>query len=224
MLRGELGDPPGGFPQPFTELALSRAASPPADPPLNDGVRARLEQPGEDRRQALSEILFAGPYRDYEQAAARFGDIATIPTRAFLYGLVEDEEVVVELERGVRVVFELEAVGEPDEHAMRTVLARVNGQVRPVDVRDNAAESSAATIERANPQNPGHLAAPVTGVVTLQVAVGEDVEQGQPVAMIEAMKMESTVSAPLAGRVARITVSSGTRLEHGDLLLEITPR
>jgi pyruvate carboxylase len=155
---------------------------------------------------------------------ARYGDLAPIPTRAFLYGLAEDEEVVVELEAGVRVVFELEAIGEPDERAMRMVLARVNGQVRPVHVRDYAAETSVASVERANSQNPGHLAAPVTGVVTLQVSVGEQVEAGQAVAIIEAMKMESTVSAPIAGRIARITVSSGTRLEHGDLLAEIAPR
>jgi pyruvate carboxylase len=224
LLRGELGEPPGGLPQPFTTLALSRATPPAPEPSLSDALQARLAEPGDDRRQALSEVLFAGPYRDYERSATHYGDLATIPTRAFLYGLPEDEEVVVELETGVRVVFELEAIGEPDERAMRTVLARVNGQVRPVHVRDNAAKSSVATIERANPQTPGHLAAPVTGVVTLQVSAGDDVEQGQPVAIIEAMKMESTVSAPIAGRIARITVSSGTRLEHGDLLLEIEPR
>jgi len=77
--------------------------------------------------------------------------------------------------------------------------------------------------ERADPSNPGHVAAPVIGAVIIQVGEGAEVETGAPVAVIEAMKMESTITAPIGGRVERVAVASGTRVERGDLLLVLTP-
>jgi pyruvate carboxylase len=102
---------------------------------------------------------------------------------------------------------------------MRTVLTRLNGQLRPIDVRDESIEVEAATVERADPADPGHVAAPLTGVVTVLVEAGVAVEEGQPVAVLEAMKMESTITAPAAGKVDRVAAASGKRLDQGDLIL-----
>jgi pyruvate carboxylase len=123
----------------------------------------------------------------------------------------------------VRVIFELEAIGEADESGMRTVMARVNGQLRPIDVRDRSIERGADEIERADPSNPGHVAAPVIGAVIVAVSVGDEVAAGAPVAVIEAMKMESTITAPIAGRVERVAIANGTRVERGDLLVVLAP-
>ena len=106
----------------------------------------------------------------------------------------------------MRVIFELEAIGEPDESGVRTVMARVNGQLRPLDVRDRSIDVLIEQIERADPSNPGHVAAPVIGAVITQVEVGDEVAAGAPVAVIEAMKMESTITAPISGRVERLAV------------------
>jgi pyruvate carboxylase len=73
----------------------------------------------------------------------------------------------------------------------------------------------------ADPADPGHLAAQMTGVVTLGVAEGDAVTAGTTVGSIEAMKMESPLRAPTDGRVARVVVGSGTRVEAGDLLLVV---
>ncbi len=221
FLRGGIGKPPGGFPQPFTDKALEGRGAAPAPLEVDDELARHLDAPGAERRRALSEVLFPGPVRDYDASWEEFGDVSLIPTRAFFGGLAEDEELAVDLDPGVRVIYELEAVGEPDDHAVRTVLVRVNGQLRPVEVRDRSIEASAAEIERADPSQAGHVAAPVTGVVTLSVAEGDAVEAGRPVATLEAMKMESTISAPIAGTVQRIAASTGGRLEQGDLVLVI---
>jgi pyruvate carboxylase len=223
FLRGELGEPPGGFPQPFTQRALEgrRDGAKPREVPAE--VLACLAQPGRERQVALSELLFPGPAKDQREARARYGDVSVLPTRAFFYGMEDDVEVAVDLAPGVRLVFELEAVGEPDARGLRTVLARLNGQLRPVDVRDTSITAAVERAERADPGNPGHIAAPVAGVVNLQVERGARVEKGQPVAVIEAMKMESTVSAHVAGRVERVTAVSGARLEQGDLIVAIAP-
>ena len=192
-------------------------------PPLEPDTLAALAEDGRRRQLALAQVLFPGPLKDYLNARELFGDVSLLPTAAFFYGLEENDALPVDLAPGVRVIFELEAVGEPDHSGMRTVMARVNGQLRPLDVRDRSIESSIAEIERADPSNPGHVAAPVIGAVIPQVAVGDEVTAGEPVAVIEAMKMESTITAPISGRVERVAVTSGTRVERGDLLVVLAP-
>jgi pyruvate carboxylase len=223
FLRGALGRPPAGFPQPFTERALSGRPKPPPPAPAAPETLAALQRPGRDRQLALAELMFPGPLRDYLAARERHGDVSLLPTSAFFYGLRENEALPVDLAPGVRVIFELEAIGEADESGMRNVMARVNGQLRPIDVRDRSIERAAAEIERADPSNPGHVAAPVIGAVIIQVSAGAEIKAGEPVAVIEAMKMESTITAPISGRVERVAIASGTRVERGDLLLVLAP-
>jgi len=102
-------------------------------------------------------------------------------------------------------------------------MTRVNGQLRPLDVRDRTIKPSAPQIERADPNRSGHVAAPVIGAVIVHVAVGDEVQAGDPVAVIEAMKMESTISAPITGHVERVAVVDGSRVERGDLLVVLAP-
>jgi pyruvate carboxylase len=224
FLRGALGRPPAGFPQPFTERALSGRAKPAPTPPLEPAMLEVLSRPGAERRLALAELMFPGPLRDYLSARERHGDVSLLPTQAFFYGLREGDALPIDLAPGVRVIFELEAIGEPDEYAVRTVMTRVNGQLRPIDVRDRSIDVALHEIERADPANPGHVAAPVIGAVIIQVSAGDEVEAGAAVAVIEAMKMESTITAPISGRVDRVAISSGTRVERGDLLLVLAPK
>ena len=226
LLRGELGQPAGGFPEPFASQALRGAgpgAAPAAASAEPEADVAALLEPGAARRDALARLLFPGPHRDHLEAVERYGDVSVLPTRPFLYGLAEDSEVTVDLGPGVQLVFELAAIGEPDERGMRRVLARVNGQLRPVEVRDESIEAAVDPVERADPRRPEHLAAPLRGVATLLVEAGDVLAAGDPVAILEAMKMESTITAPMAGRVSRVAAGSGARVDAGDLLLVIEP-
>lgn len=222
FLSGELGEPAGGFPQPFTERAL-RGVAAPAGADVTDAALEALESAGEARRRTLSEVMFPGPQAEFMKALNRYGDLSVVPTRLYLYGLEAGREETVQLEPGVELLVELEAIGAADARGMRTVLTKLNGQLRPIEVRDLSVASTATEIERADPGNPDHVGAPLTGVVTLQVEVGDAVTQGQPVAILEAMKMESTITAPRDGRVAAVVARSGQRLEQGDLILRLEP-
>ena len=142
-----------------------------------------------------------------------------LSTKDFLYGLEPDVEHTVELEPGVTLLIELEAISEPDDRGMRTVVTTLNGQLRPVTVRDRRSPSRRRPRRRRTAANPGHVAAPFAGVVTLAVDEGDDVEQGQTVATIEAMKMEASITAPRAGTVARTAIGPVQQVEGGDLLL-----
>ena len=104
---------------------------------------------------------------------------------------------------------------------MRTVMTTLNGQLRPVFVRDRAIDVAHRQAEKADTSKPGQVAAPFSGVVTLQVEEGAAVTAGQTVASIEAMKMEAAITASIAGTVKRLAVPKTQQVDAGDLLLEI---
>ncbi|NLW99101.1 MAG: pyruvate carboxylase, partial [Actinomycetales bacterium] len=110
---------------------------------------------------------------------------------------------------------------EPDELGMRTVLGTVNGQLRPVQVRDRTVEADVVAAEKADPSVPGQVAAPFAGVVTPQVAEGDEVAAGDVVATIEAMKMEASITTSQAGTVSRLAIGGRQQVEGGDLLVVV---
>ena len=113
----------------------------------------------------------------------------------------------------------LEAIGEADDKGMRTVMTILNGQLRPVFVRDRSIAVEVTSAEKADASKPGQVAAPFSGVVTLKVAGGRRRSTaGQPVASIEAMKMEAAITATVAGTVERLAIPATQQVEAGDLL------
>jgi pyruvate carboxylase len=115
----------------------------------------------------------------------------------------------------------VEAVSDADERGMRTVMCTLNGQLRPVTVRDRSVDAHVKAAEKADRADPGQVAAPFAGVVTLTVAEGDTVEAGQGIATIEAMKMEAAITAPRGGTVSRTAIGAVQQVEGGDLLLVI---
>ncbi|GAA1581333.1 pyruvate carboxylase [Actinomadura kijaniata] len=217
FLAGELGDPPGGWPEPFRSRALGTRSHTPARAELTGEEEKALAGPAV--RETLDRLLFPGPAKEYREARAAYGDLSLLPTGAFLYGLRNGREVAFDLEPGVRVLAALEAVGDVDEAGVRQVICTVNGQLRTLSVRDRSVVSDAPPVERADPGDPGHVAAPFDGSVTLRVAKGDTVAAGDVVATIEAMKMEAAITAPAAGTVTRLAVPPASQVQAGDLLL-----
>jgi pyruvate carboxylase len=223
FMAGELGDLPGGWPEPFRTKVLAGKTVRIGVSDVSETDRADLAGTSLERRAALNRLLFAGPTQQFEQIRELFGDLSVVDTVDYLYGLTQGTEHVIEIARGVRLYIGLEAIGEADDKGMRTVMTTLNGQLRPVFVRDRgiAVENKAA--EKADPARPGHVPAPFSGVVTLQVAVGDSVAAGQSVASIEAMKMEAAITAPVAGQVERLAIPSTQQVDAGDLLVVVAP-
>jgi pyruvate carboxylase len=216
FLRGELGTPPRGWPEPFRSRALAGRKEREADGGVSE--EGTTVPAGDDRRERLNRLMLPGPAAERAAAEERWGDVSVVPTRAFLYGLETGEELAVDLEPGVRLYVRLEAITEADDRGIRTLLVLLNGQQRPIDVRDRSLEPEVSVREKADPNDDAHVAAPMTGVVTLTVGEGERVGAGQQIATVEAMKMESAIRAPTEGTVERLAVPSGTNVEPGDLL------
>ena len=104
---------------------------------------------------------------------------------------------------------------------MRTVMCTVNGQLRPVQVRDTRVSVDVRQAEKADTSQPGHVAAPFAGVVSLAVEVGQQINAGDTVATIEAMKMEAAITSRVGGLVQRLAISAQQQVEGGDLLIVV---
>lgn len=223
FMAGELGDLPGGWPEPFRSKVLEGRDVDISVTPLEPEQQARLAEPGADRRDALNELLFAGPTKAFKESRAQFGDLSVVDTIDYLYGMQPGEEHQVGIGRGVTLNVELEAVGTPDDDGIVTVMTVLNGQLRPVYVRDRSVTVDKPKAEKADASVPGHVAAPFAGAVTVKVAEGDTVAAGDPVATIEAMKMEAAITTPVAGTVERMALTGTTPVEAGDLIAVVRP-
>lgn len=222
FLRGELGDPPGGWPEPFRTRALQGRGPARAEVALTADDESQLDGDSATRRAALNRLLFPGPTKEFLAHREQYGDTSRLSANQFFYGLRYGEEHRVKLEKGVELLIGLEAISDADEHGMRTVMCILNGQLRPVQVRDRSIESAVASAEKADRANADHVPAPFAGVVTLNVVSGQEVSAGETIGTIEAMKMEASITAPKAGTVARVALTETAQVEGGDLLVVIS--
>jgi pyruvate carboxylase len=222
FMAGELGDLPGGWPEPFRSKVLAGKNLKFGVTPVSAEDLAILQgDSSENRRAALNRLLFPAPTKEYLASRDTYGNLDQVDTVDYLYGLEQGHEHVVEIAKGVQLFVGLEAIGSPDAKGNRTVMATLNGQLRPIDIRDKKISVDVPQAEKADPSNIGHISAPFSGAVTVTVVEGVRVEIGQPVAIIEAMKMEATITATMAGVVRRIAIPKTQSVEAGDLILVV---
>ena len=221
FMAGALGDLPGGWPEPFRSKVLKGKTLDLSLTGVSAEDLAFLSGTKQDRRATLNRLLFPEPFREFKKMRENYGSLDQVETIDFFYGLEQGKEHVIELAKGLTLFIGLEAIGTPDAKGFRTVMATLNGQLRPINVRDRKIVSEVISAEKADSTNLGHVAAPFQGVVTLKTVIGAKVELGQPLASIEAMKMEATITASVAGTVKRLAISGTQSVEAGDLILEI---
>ena len=218
FLEGELDVPPGGWPEPFRSKALQGRQAKPRVTVLTAEQEQALETAPQ---RTLNELLFPGPTREFAASRERYGNLSVLGTVEFLHGLAQGSEYDVEIEAGKRLLLGVASIGEADRQGMRTVMCTLNGQLRPITVRDRSVQADVKAAEKADSSVRGQIPAPFAGVVTPVVAEGEAVEAGGVVATIEAMKMEANITSPVAGTVQRLAISGHQQLEGGDLILVI---
>ncbi|GAB19482.1 pyruvate carboxylase [Gordonia effusa NBRC 100432] len=222
FLHGELGTPVGGWPEPFRSRALAGRTSAKPITPLTSEDEAGLAGDSATRQATLNRLLFPGPTKEYLDHLDKYGDVSRLSANQFFYGLRRGDEHNVELAKGVTLLIGLEAISEADEHGMRTVMCILNGQLRPVAVRDRSIVSDVPAAEKADKDNPGHVAAPFAGVVTLTVSEGDTIEAGATIGTIEAMKMEAAITASRGGTISRTAITKVAQVEAGDLLAVVS--
>ncbi len=234
MVKGALGQPPGGWPRRIRQVILRnekpiRGRPGAALKPVKfEQVAAELEKKiGEppSRTDLLSYLMYPQVFLKFAEDRRKYGDLSILPTPAFFYGLRQGEEITVELEPGKTLFIKFLTVSEPHEDGTRTVFFELNGQPRVITVRDASLQVIRPAAVKADPSEPGHVAAPIPGAVSsIAVELGQKVNKGDKLLVLEAMKMQTTVYAPVSGRIAKILTHVGQHVEPKDLLMVIQPK
>ena len=228
LIGGRMGQPPGGFPQPVMDKILADQAPtlnrPGETMPDADVETARKEsaetiEESPSDQLAVTQLLYPKVFDDFAAHQVKYGDVAKLPTPNFFYGQEPGEEISVDIETGKRLIVKYLAVGQPHPDGTRTVFFELNGQPREVTVIDKSLEPETKAAVKADPKDDNQVAASMPGmVITVAVAEGDRVKEGQKLMVLEAMKMETTINSPKAGTVQSIQTPPGTQVEAGDLL------
>lgn len=170
----------------------------------------------------MSAAMYPKVLDDYKQFSKNYGPVTCLPTRHYLTGPKIAEETQVEIEKGKTLHISTLAKSDLKANAMREVFFEMNGQLRSVYVKDKSAHKTVSHHPKAMKDIKEHVGAPMPGtVVDVRVKVGDKVEKGQPLLVLSAMKMEMVVNAPFNGKVAKIHIKKGMKLEGEDLVMEV---
>ncbi|KAL7328553.1 pyruvate carboxylase, variant 2 [Mucor circinelloides] len=231
FFQGYLGQPHGGFPEPLRSNIIREQTRidgrPGATLPPLDMAKLKqelVEKYGSNIRDydVISAALYPKVFAEYREMVNQYGDLSVLPTRYFLSKPEINEEFHVEIEEGKTLIIKLLAVGPLNNNGKRDVYFELNGEARVVGIVDKNSALEVVTRERANLSNPGDIAAPMSGVVVeIRAKEGAHVKAGDPLAVLSAMKMETVVTSPVAGKVERVAVQEGDSLNSGDLVARI---
>ena len=231
MFSGALGVPPGGWPRRLQKIILNgrtplkgrpSASLPPAD--FEQEQKHLEEKTGHAVRRddLLSYLLYPEVFAKFDRFRQTYSDVSVVPTPAFFYGLKSGEEITVEIESGKTLIIKFLTFSEPHPDGTRTLFFELNGQPREITVRDKSLRVTERAHPKADPADPGQVAAPTAGVISsVAVQANHAVERGAKLLTLEAMKMQSNIYAPVSGRIAKLLVTPGQQVEAKDLLVTI---
>ena len=232
MLRGNLGQPPGGFPKHLVKKALK-------------GEKPNLDRPGknlepidlEKTRQELSDkldgmkiddedlngyLMYPKVFLDYMERHLTYGPVRTLPTKTFFYGMNSGDEISLEIDPGKTLEIRMQAIGETDENGEVKVFFELNGQPRVIRVPNRLVTSETTSRPKADPSNSNHIGAPMPGVISsVSVNEGQTVKKGDLLLTIEAMKMETGIHVERDAKIKAVHVKPATQIDAKDLLIEL---
>jgi pyruvate carboxylase len=235
FFKGDLGQPVGGFPKDLQKLILKD------EKPYTDRPNAHIEPLDIDAAYQdfkkifendlsrpinftdfLSYKLYPKVFTDAYNQHLKYDSLINLPTKNFFYGMERGEEITVELDKGKTLLISLDSIGKPNDNGMVTVYFKVNGQGRYVQIKDASIKVSTVENIKADKENAKEIGAPLQGMLSaVLVKKGEKVSKNQPLFIIEAMKMETTITAIADGTIKKIELKEGVMLNSGDLVMRL---
>ena len=232
MMRGNLGQPPGGFPKGMIDKVLKGEAPltdrpgakvPPADlEAMRTQLSKDLDGRAVDDEDLFGYLMYPKVFMDYMGRHRTYGPVRTLPTKTFFYGMTAGEEITAEIDPGKTLEIRMQAVGETTEEGEVKVFFELNGQPRIIRVPNRLVANAAAARPKAEAGNAAHIGAPMPGVVaSIAVQAGQKVAAGDLLLTIEAMKMETGIHVDRDAVVKAVHVTPGAQIDAKDLLIEL---
>ncbi len=228
--KGMMGQPPCGFPEDIQRIVLK--GEKPIDcrpgellePADFDKARKEVEKfcPNPTMRDVISYCIYPKVVEEFWKHSKEYGYLMRMGSHVFFAGMALGETNKINIEDGKTLVIKYLGMGDVNEDGTRNVFFELNGNRREVNVPDPNAVSTAKTVIMADPQDKSHVGASIPGLVTkVNVKPGDKVEENQVLAVIEAMKMETSVVARMAGVIDEVYISEGDNVKAGELLITI---
>ncbi len=226
---GDIGQPEGGFPKELQQIILKdkspvteRAGKllPPID--FEQELTAFREQFGADLTLTdfLSYKFYPKVFEEGLKCWREYGDVSVVPTPLFFYGMKQGEEATIEIDRGKTLLIRLLSIGAVDEHGKRTVFFKLNGQTRNIEVADRSIRVDRRENKKVDAKDDSQIGAPLQGLLSkLLVKKDDPVKKNQPLFVIEAMKMETIITAPFDGAIKHVELAVGSLVNTNDLVV-----
>ncbi|MCR4673263.1 MAG: pyruvate carboxylase [Lachnospiraceae bacterium] len=228
--KGMMGQPSWGFPEDLQKIVLKGEKPitcrpgellPPAD---FDEARQALEKyisdPSEE--MIISWLLYPKVVENYCKHRKEYGYIMRMGSHVFFNGLAMGETNQINIEDGKTLVIKYLGLGDRNDNGTRNVIFTLNGARRVVAVDDPFASSDSKKVVMADPDNHEEIGAPIPGMVSkIIVKKGDKVKVNDPVAIVEAMKMETSLVSSINGTVEEILVKAGATVQSGELIMKL---
>lgn len=231
LLSGNLGQPKGGWPKAVQKVILGKQkpmkGRPGASAPKMDLKKEKVSLVKQFGKHCTDDDLFCSVmypqvFKDFQDFKKKYGDVSVLPTLAYFHGLEPGEEISITIEEGKTLFIKLLHVGEPDEKGIRSLTFELNGKARTTLVQDKSIKGDAKAKEKADPSNDKHVGAPIPAIISsIATSVGKSVSKGDKIAVLEAMKMQTTIYASTGGTVDEILVQVGDSVESKDLIARL---
>ena len=231
FFRGEIGIPLGGFPDKLQkkilgkEKQLTKRAGSILSSINLDEEKSNLEKKYEEKisnQQLASHLMYPKVFEEFMTHRQTFGDTSILSTELFFYGPVQDKEYSLPIDKGKSLIVRYLAKGDPNANGSSSVFFELNGQPRTIEIQNTEFSKHISAKIKAEDGNLNHIGSPLPGqVAKIFVSVGDKIIKGDRVLVIEAMKMETIISAEKSGTIKKLHVRSGDNLEIKDLLIEI---
>ncbi|WP_299935153.1 pyruvate carboxylase [uncultured Pelagimonas sp.] len=232
MMKGNLGQPPGGWPKKIQKKILKDEKAFDDRPGLHAApvdieetrltLQKELEGKAVDDEDLNGYLMYPKVFLDYMGRHRSYGPVRTLPTKTFFYGMMPGEEITAEIDPGKTLEIRLQALGETDDKGEVKVFFELNGQPRTIRVPNRKIAAETVARPKADPGNDAHIGAPMPGVVaSVAVTVGQQVKEGDLLLTIEAMKMETGLHAEKDATITAIHISPGAQIDAKDLLVEL---
>ncbi|HBJ61565.1 MAG TPA: pyruvate carboxylase, partial [Opitutae bacterium] len=231
LVSGNLGQPKGGWPKAVQKVILGKQkplrGRPGASAPKVDlkkeslSLKKKLGSRYTDD-DLFSSLMYPQVYNEFQDFKKKYGDVSVLPTTAYFHGLEPGEEISIRIEEGKTLFIKLLHVGDPDEKGIRSLTFELNGKARTTMVQDKSVKGDSKAREKADPSNSKHVAAPIPAMISsIATSVGKTVAKGDKIAVLEAMKMQTTLYASSDGTVDEILVKVGDSVESKDLIARL---
>jgi pyruvate carboxylase len=231
LLSGNLGQPKGGWPKAVQKVILGKQKPMKGRP----GAKAAKIDLSKEKKSLVKKIgkgctdddlfcsiMYPQVFADFQDFKKKYGDVSVLPTLSYFHGLEPGEEISITIEEGKTLFIKLLHVGDPDEKGIRSITFELNGKARTTLVQDKSVKGDAKAREKADPANEKHVGAPIPAIISsIATSVGKSISKGDKIAVLEAMKMQTTIYAPCDGTVDEILVQVGDSVESKDLIARL---